>query len=81
MYRSDFKPMFETLGQGNDRIFMKMIVDKARDRVLGCHMVGHNAAEIIQGLALALKAGAKKSHFDLTIGIHPTAAEEFVTLK
>ena len=81
VYRSDFKPMFETLGQGNDRIFMKMIVDKASDRVLGCHMVGHNAAEIIQGIAIALKAGAKKSHFDLTIGIHPTAAEEFVTLK
>ena len=81
VYRSDFKPMFVTLGQGNDRIFMKMIVDKASDRVLGCHMVGHNAAEIIQGIAIALKAGAKKSHFDLTIGIHPTAAEEFVTLK
>ena len=81
VYRSGFKPMFETLGQGNDRIFMKMIVDKASDRVLGCHMVGHNAAEIIQGIAIALKAGAKKSHFDLTIGIHPTAAEEFVTLK
>ena len=81
MFRSDFKPMFETLGQGNDRIFIKMVVDKASDRVLGCHMVGHNAAEIIQGIAVALKAGAKKSHFDSTIGIHPSTAEEFVTLK
>ncbi|MGB2106109.1 MAG: glutathione-disulfide reductase [Porticoccaceae bacterium] len=81
VYRSDFKPMFETLGQGSDRIFIKMIVDKASDRVLGCHMVGHNAAEIIQGIAIALKAGAKKSHFDSTIGIHPSTAEEFVTLK
>ena len=81
VYRSDFKPMFETLGQGSDRIFIKMIVDKASNRVLGCHMVGHNAAEIIQGIAIALKAGAKKSHFDSTIGIHPSTAEEFVTLK
>ena len=81
VYRSDFKPMLETLGQGSDRIFIKMIVDKASDRVLGCHMVGHNAAEIIQGIAIALKAGAKKSHFDSTIGIHPSTAEEFVTLK
>jgi len=81
VFRSDFKPMFETLGQGSDRIFIKMIVDKASDRVLGCHMVGHNAAEIIQGIAVALKAGAKKSHFDSTIGIHPSTAEEFVTLK
>lgn len=81
VYRSDFKPLFETLGQGSDRIFIKMIVDKASDRVLGCHMVGHNAAEIIQGIAIALKAGAKKSHFESTIGIHPSTAEEFVTLK
>ena len=81
VFRSDFKPMFETLGQGSDRIFIKMIVDKASDRVLGCHMVGHNAAEIVQGIAIALKAGAKKSHFDSTIGIHPSTAEEFVTLK
>ena len=81
VYHSDFKPMFENLGQGSDRIFIKMIVDKASDRVLGCHMVGHNAAEIIQGIAIALKAGAKKSHFDSTIGIHPSTAEEFVTLK
>jgi glutathione reductase (NADPH) len=81
IYRSDFKPMFETLGQGSERTFIKMIVDKATDRVLGCHMVGHHAAEIIQGIAIAIKAGATKSQFDATIGIHPSTAEEFVTLK
>ena len=81
VYRSDFKPMFETLGQGSERTFIKMIVDKATDRVLGCHMVGHHAAEIIQGIAIALKAGATKSQFDETIGIHPSTAEEFVTLN
>jgi len=81
VYRSDFKPMFETLGQCSERTFIKMIVDKATDRVLGCHMVGHHAAEIIQGIAIAIKAGATKSQFDATIGIHPSTAEEFVTLK
>lgn len=81
VYRSDFRPMFETLGQGIERTFIKMIVDKSTDRVLGCHMVGHHAAEIIQGIAIAIKAGATKSHFDATIGIHPSTAEEFVTLK
>ena len=81
VYRSDFKPMFETLGKGTDKTFIKMIVDNTSDRVLGCHMVGHHAAEIIQGIAIAIKAGAKKSHFDSTIGIHPSTAEEFVTLK
>jgi hypothetical protein len=62
VYRSDFKPMFDTLGQGSDRTFMKMIVNKTNDRVIGCHMVGHHAAEIIQGVAIAIKAGATKSH-------------------
>jgi glutathione reductase (NADPH) len=81
IYRSDFKPMFETLGQGNARAFIKMIVDKSSDKVLGCHMVGHHAAEIIQGIAIAIKAGATKAQFDATIGIHPSTAEEFVTLK
>jgi len=60
---------------------MKLIVDAKTDEVLGCHMVGLDAPEIVQGLAIALKAGATKAHFDATIGIHPTAAEEFVTLR
>jgi glutathione reductase (NADPH) len=81
VYQSDFKPMFETLGQGSERTFIKMVVDKSTNRVLGCHMVGQHAAEIIQGIAIAIKAGATKSQFDDTIGIHPSTAEEFVTLK
>jgi glutathione reductase (NADPH) len=60
---------------------MKLVVDKASDRVVGCHMVGEHAAEIIQGMAIAIKAGATKADFDATVGIHPSAAEEFVTMR
>ena len=60
---------------------MKTVVDAGTDRVVGCHMVGADAPEIVQGLAIALKCGATKAHFDQTIGIHPTAAEEFVTMR
>jgi glutathione reductase (NADPH) len=60
---------------------MKMVVDKQTDRVLGVHMVGPEAGEIVQGMAIALKAGATKAMFDATLGIHPTAAEEFVTMR
>jgi glutathione reductase (NADPH) len=81
VYTSDFKPMLQTLGGGNDRISMKLIVDKATDKVIGCHMVGEHAAEIIQGIGIAIKAGATKAHFDATVGIHPSAAEEFVTMR
>jgi glutathione reductase (NADPH) len=73
--------MKETLGGGAGKIFMKMIVVKSTDIVVGCHMVGEHAGEIIQGIAVAMKAGAKKADFDATIGIHPTAAEEFVTMR
>jgi glutathione reductase (NADPH) len=81
VYESDFRPMFETLGQGEGRVYIKLIVDTATDRVVGCHMVGEHAAEIIQGIAIAIKAGATKTDFDQTMGIHPTVAEELVTLK
>jgi glutathione reductase (NADPH) len=81
VYESDFRPMFETLGQGEGRVYIKLIVDTATDRVVGCHMVGEHAAEIIQGIAIAIKAGATKTDFDQTMGIHPTVAEEFVTLR
>ncbi|MBT3673466.1 MAG: glutathione-disulfide reductase [Porticoccaceae bacterium] len=81
VYTSDFKPMMQTLGGGNERITMKLIVDQQTDKVIGCHMVGDHAAEIIQGMGIALKAGATKVHFDDTIGIHPSAAEEFVTMR
>lgn len=81
VYISDFRPMLQTLGGGADRITMKLIVDTASDAVVGCHMVGEHAAEIIQGMGIALKAGATKAHFDATVGIHPSAAEEFVTMR
>ena len=81
IFSTDFRPMLQTLGGGNDRIAMKLVVDADSDRVVGCHMVGEHAAEIIQGLAVALKAGATKADFDATVGIHPSAAEEFVTLR
>jgi glutathione reductase (NADPH) len=81
IYKSRFRPMKETLGGGSGKIFMKMIVVDSTDIVVGCHMVGKDAGEIIQGIAVAMKAGATKADFDATIGIHPTAAEEFVTMK
>jgi len=81
VYKSDFKHMKHTLSGIDERTFMKLLVDQATDRVVGCHMVGADAGEIVQGLAIAMKAGATKAHFDSTIGIHPTAAEEFVTMR
>ena len=81
IYVSRFKPMKHTLSGRDERIMMKLIVDKETDKVLGCHMVGDDAPEIIQCLAVALKCGATKAQFDATIGIHPTAAEEFVTMR
>jgi len=81
IYRSRFRAMKETLGGGDGKVFMKLIVQRSTDRVIGCHMVGESAGEIIQGMAVAMKAGATKADFDATIGIHPTAAEEFVTMR
>lgn len=81
IYRTSFKPLKHTLSGRDERTMMKMVVDAASGRVLGCHMVGEDAAEIIQGMAIAVKMGATKADFDRTIGIHPTAAEEFVTLR
>ncbi len=81
IYRSAFRSMKHTLSGRNERTLMKLVVDAETDRVLGCHMVGDDAGEIIQGLGVALKAGATKAIFDDTIGIHPTAAEEFVTMR
>ncbi|MCW9002758.1 MAG: glutathione-disulfide reductase [Rhodospirillales bacterium] len=81
IYVSRFRPMKVTLSDRDERTFMKLVVDRKTDRVLGCHMVGDDAAEIVQGLAIALKCGATKKQFDSTIGIHPTAAEEFVTMR
>lgn len=81
VYLTRFRPMKHTLSGRDEATLIKVIVDAATDRVLGCHMVGMDAAEITQGLAIALKCGATKAQFDATIGIHPTAAEEFVTLR
>lgn len=81
VYKSDFKHMKHTLSGLDERTFMKLLVDQETDKVIGCHMVGADAGEIIQGLAIAMKAGATKADFDSTIGIHPTAAEEFVTMR
>lgn len=81
VFTSSFRPMKLSFSEQQERIFMKLVVDKQSDKVLGCHMVGPDAGELIQGLAVALKAGATKAIFDDTIGIHPTAAEEFVTMR
>ena len=81
VFVSSFKAMKHTLSGRDERSLMKIIVDEETDRVLGVHMVGADAGEIIQGIAIAIKAGATKKVFDQTIGIHPTAAEEFVTMR
>ncbi len=81
VYRSRFRPMYYTLAGKDEKTLMKLVVDQESDRVLGAHMVGDSAAEIIQGVAIALKMGATKANFDATVGIHPSAAEEFVTMR
>ncbi|AEA69738.1 MULTISPECIES: glutathione-disulfide reductase [Pseudomonas] len=81
IFESRFRPMKLSLTECQERTLMKLVVDARTDKVLGCHMVGPDAGEIVQGLAIALKAGATKRDFDETIGVHPTAAEEFVTMR
>jgi len=81
VYKSVFTPLKLTLSERKEHTIVKLVVDASNDRVVGCHMAGHGAAEVIQGLAVAMKAGATKAQFDATIGIHPTSAEEFVTLR
>jgi glutathione reductase (NADPH) len=81
VFKSRFTPLRHTLTGNSEKTFLKMLVDKDTDRVLGIHMMGSEAGEIIQGLAVAMNAGATKAHFDMTLGIHPTTAEEFVTMR
>ncbi|MCP5039699.1 MAG: glutathione-disulfide reductase [bacterium] len=81
VYESRFRALKHTLTKGDEQTYMKLVVDKRSDRVLGLHMVGPDAGEIVQGFAVAIKCGATKAQFDATIGIHPTSAEEFVTLR
>lgn len=81
IYRSKFRPMYYTLPDMQTKTLMKIIVDTNSDKVVGAHMVGDTAAEIIQGIAIAVKMGATKADFDATVGIHPSSAEEFVTMR
>src|SRR5215469_9402329 len=81
IYMARFKPMKNTLSGREERTLMKLVVDAHTERVLGCHMLGPDAPEIMQGLAIAVKCGASKRMFDQTVGIHPSAAEEFVTMR
>ncbi|MDG2412174.1 MAG: glutathione-disulfide reductase [Halioglobus sp.] len=81
LFKSTFRPLKHTLSGREEKSFMKLIVDAATDRVVGLHMMGPDAGEITQGFAVAMRAGATKAVFDTTIGIHPTTAEEFVTMR
>ncbi|MEK7916793.1 glutathione-disulfide reductase [Burkholderia contaminans] len=81
IYRTSFKALRHTLSGRDERTLMKLVVARDSQRVVGAHMVGRDAGEIIQGIAIAIRAGATKAQFDDTIGIHPTAAEEFVTMR
>jgi glutathione reductase (NADPH) len=81
IYQTVFRPLKATLSGRDERTLMKLVVDAASQRVVGAHMVGPDAPEVIQGVGIAVKAGLTKADFDATVGIHPTAAEEFVTLR
>ncbi|APX93081.1 glutathione-disulfide reductase [Halomonas sp. 1513] len=81
VYCADFRPMKHTLSGSDERCLMKLIVDDSSDKVVGAHMVGEEAGEVIQGIAIAVRAGLSKADFDATVGIHPTGAEEFVTMR
>jgi glutathione reductase (NADPH) len=81
IYRSKFRPMYYTLPDMQVKTLMKLIVETTTNKVVGAHMVGDGAAEIIQGVAIAVKMGATKENFDATVGIHPSSAEEFVTMR
>ncbi|HRI10189.1 MAG TPA: hypothetical protein PKW35_20355 [Nannocystaceae bacterium] len=81
VYEATFRPMKHTLSGRAERTMMKLVVDPSSDQVVGAHMVGADAPEIIQSLAVALRCGATKAQFDATLALHPTAAEEFVTMR
>ena len=81
VYKTSFRPLKLTLTEKPERTFMKLVVERASQRVVGAHMIGADAGEVIQGIAIAVKLGATKAQFDATLGIHPTVAEEFVTLR
>jgi glutathione reductase (NADPH) len=81
IYKSTFRPMKATLSGRNTRTFQKLVVDGSTDRVLGCHIVGPDAGELIQTIGIAIKMKATKADFDATMAVHPTAAEELVTMR
>jgi glutathione reductase (NADPH) len=81
IFREQFRPMKHTLTGSDEKTMMKLIVDRETDKVLGCHMVGPDAGEIMQGLGIAIQCGATKAQFDATVALHPTSAEEFVTMR
>jgi glutathione reductase (NADPH) len=81
VYKASFRALKLTLTENKERTFVKLVVDRASQRVVGAHMIGPDAGEIIQGMAIAVRLGATKAQFDATLGIHPTAAEEFVTMR
>ncbi|NCO51838.1 MAG: glutathione-disulfide reductase [Deltaproteobacteria bacterium] len=81
VYTTSFRPLKHALSRSGERVFIKLLVDTVTDKVIGAHMAGEGAGEIIQGIAVALQAGATKADFDTTLGVHPTSAEEFVTLR
>ena len=81
VYKATFRPIKATMSGGDTRMIMKLLVDGASDRVLGCHVVGDTAAEIVQAVAIAVKMKATKADFDATVALHPTAAEELVTMR
>ncbi len=81
IYESEFKALKHTLSGSSERTYMKLIVEHENQKVIGAHMLGEHAGEIIQGIAIAIKAGATKAVFDSTLGIHPSSAEEFVTMR
>jgi glutathione reductase (NADPH) len=81
VYRSVFTPLKHTVSASGDKVLLKLVVDRESDRVLGVHMVGDDAGELLQGFAVAIKCKATKAQFDATVGIHPTIAEEFVTMR
>ena len=81
VYRTSFRPLRHTLTGRSEQTTMKLVVDRASQRVVGAHMVGPEAGEIVQGIAIAVKCRATKAQFDATVGIHPTLAEEFVTMR
>ena len=81
IYTSNFKPLKHTISGSKERSFMKLVIDKKTNIVIGAHMMGSDAPEIMQSIAIAIKAKLTKKDFDTTIGIHPSAAEEFVTMR